>query len=54
MTDALSGENCVTITAVKPILNNLPRKVLVADDDDTDLTKEMKERIKVDLGSKLI
>ena len=40
MTDALSGENCVTITAEKPILNNLPRKVLVADDDDTDLTKK--------------
>ena len=34
MTDALSGESCVTISAVKPILNHLPEKVLVADDDD--------------------
>ena len=49
MTDALSGESCVTISAVKPLLNHLLEKVLVADDDDTDLTKEMKERIKVDL-----
>ena len=52
MTDALSGERCVTISAVKPLLNHLPEKVLVADDDDTDLTKEIKEmkgRIKVDL-----
>ena len=48
MTDALSGESCVTISAVKPLLNHLLEKVLVAD-DDTDLTKEMKERIKVDL-----
>ena len=39
MTDALSGESCVTISAVKPMLKHLPEKVLVADDDDTDLTK---------------
>ena len=49
MTDALSGENCVTVSAVKPLLNHLLEKALVTDDDDTDLTKEMKERIKVDL-----
>ena len=49
MTDALSGEHCVTVSAVKPLLNHLLEKVLVAEDDDTDLTKEMKERIKVDL-----
>ena len=49
MTDALAGENCVTVSAVKPLLNHLLEKVLVAEDDDTDLTKEMKERIKVDL-----
>ena len=49
MRDALVGENCVTVSAVKPLLNHLLEKVLVAEDDDTDLTKEMKERIKVDL-----
>ena len=48
MTGALSGESCVIISAVKPLLNHLLQKVLVADDDDTDLTKEMKE------GSKFI
>ena len=42
-------EHCVTVSAVKPLLNHLLKRVLVAEDDDTDLTKEMKERIKVDL-----
>ena len=32
-----------TLCAVKPLLNHLLEKVLVAEDDDTDLTKEMKE-----------
>ena len=49
MTVALSGESCDTISAVKPLLNHLLEKVLVADDDNTDLMKEIKERIKVDL-----
>ena len=49
MADALSVESCIIISAVKPLLNYLLEKVLVPDDDDTDLTKEMKERIKVDL-----
>ena len=40
--------NCVTISVVKTLLNRLLRKVLVAD-DHTDLTKEMKERVKADL-----
>ena len=35
MTDALSGESCVTVSAVKPLLNHLLEKVLVAYDDDT-------------------
>ena len=49
MTDAFSEEHRVTVSAVKPLLNHLLEKVLVAEDDDTDLTKEMKERIKVNL-----
>lgn len=48
MTDALAGESCVTISAVKPILNHITSK-LEEGDDDTDMTKEIKERIKVDL-----
>ena len=49
MTHALLDESCVTISALKPLLSLLLEKVLVADDEDRDLTKEMKERIKVDL-----
>ena len=48
MTDALSGENCITISAVKPILNHISTELEEAD-GDTDMAKEIKERIKVDL-----
>ena len=48
MTDALSGEQCVTISAVKPILTHIATK-LEEDEDDTEMTKEIKERIRVDL-----
>ena len=51
MTDALSGEKCVAISVVKPLLSHVLDKVLVAEDDDTDLMKEMKERMKGDLES---
>ena len=47
MTDALSGENCITISAVKPILNHISTELEEAD-GDTDMAKEIKERIKVD------
>ena len=49
VTDTLSGESCITGLAIKPLLNHLLEKMLVAEDYDTDVTKEMKERIKVDL-----
>ena len=39
----------MTVSAVKPLLNHLLEKILMAENVDTDLTKEMKERIKVDL-----
>ena len=42
MTDALAAEKCVTVSAVKPLLSHLAEEVLVAENDDTDLTKEMK------------
>ena len=48
MTDALSGESCITISAVKPILNHIINE-LKEEDGDTDMTKEIKERVKVDL-----
>jgi len=53
MTDALSGESCVTISAVKPIVSHISDK-LEEEDGDTDMTKEIKERIKVDLELRYI
>jgi len=53
MTDALSGESCVTISAVKPILSHISDK-LEEEDGDTDMTREIKERIKVDLELRYI
>ena len=43
MIGALSGEGCITFSGVKPLLNYLLAKVLVADDDDDDDTDLMKE-----------
>jgi len=40
MTDALAAEKCVTVSAVKPLLNHITEEVLVAEDDDTDLTRK--------------
>ena len=44
MTDALSGEACITISAVKPILNHIFNE-LKEEDGDTDITREIKERL---------
>ena len=52
MTDALAAEKCVTVSAVKPMFNHITEEVLVAKDDDTDLTKEMKKRITEDLQAR--
>ena len=49
MTDVLSGEKGVTVYAVKPIVQHITTELLVAKEGDTELTKEMKEWIKVDL-----
>ena len=48
MTDALSGEQCVTVSAVKPILTHIATK-LEESEDDTEMTKQIKELIQVDL-----
>ena len=49
MTDVLSGEKGETISAVNPIVHHITKEILVAKEDDTDLTKGMKEPMKVDL-----
>ena len=48
-TDALSGEKCVTVSAVKPLLNYITTDILVDKEGNSELTKEIKERVKVDL-----
>ena len=52
MTDVLAAEECVTVSAVKPLLSYLTVEMLVPEDDDTSLTKEIKRRIKDDLETR--
>ena len=49
LTDILSGENYVTVSAVLPMLQLIEISVLKEDENDTQLTKDMKRRIITDL-----
>ena len=51
ITDILSGEQRITCSAIKPLLDVLYDKVLATTDDETSLTKEIKGRIESDLQS---
>ena len=53
-TDMLSGEERVTASAIKPLLNVLQNKVLVASGTDTTLVADIKERICNYLESKYL
>lgn len=44
-TDALSGEDYVSVSYLKPVLHLFNNSLLKAEDDDTPLTKEMKAAI---------
>lgn len=44
-TDALSGEDYVSVSYIKPVLHLFNNTVLAAADDDTELTKDMKRVI---------
>ena len=46
LTDTLSGETHVTISAAKPVLEHLCVVLLADSSEDSELTKEMKERFK--------
>ena len=48
MTDALSRDTCITISAVKPILNLIFNE-LKEEDSETDMTREIKEQVKVEV-----
>ena len=49
MTDLLSGEKFVTVSIIKPLLNYLYSEILVEKEGETNLTLEMKSRIKAKL-----
>ena len=51
MTDALSGEQCVTISAVIPLLSHIYSRI-EHEVDDTEMTDEIKERIMEDLKTR--
>ena len=44
-TDMLSGEQKVTVSAIKPVLHILKTKVLKVCEGDTDLTETIKQRV---------
>ena len=52
LTDALSAEKNITISAVRPLLTRLCNEILVERDTDSSLTAEMKRVIRVDLESR--
>ena len=52
LTDMLSGEEYVTVSAVLPMLKLIDDKLLMEEDSDTQITKDIKWRIKHDLHSR--
>ena len=53
MTDALSGKKYITIYAIKPPLSHLISEVLI-EKEDIELTKEIREWIRVDIKLRYI
>ena len=49
LTDTLSGQTRVTISAVKPVLQHLCDALLAESSEDSELTKEMKEGYKANI-----
>ncbi len=52
LTDILSGETYVTVSAVLPMLQLIESNILKEEDSDTQLTKDLKERVINDLQSR--
>ena len=50
----LSGKDCVTVSAIKPLLSVLQNKVLIASVPDTALVADIKDRICNCLKSKYL
>lgn len=51
-TDALASETRVTLSAIKPVLDHITCEVLVENNNDPSLTKEMKRVMREDLNSR--
>ena len=49
LTDILSGDDYVTISAVNPIVDLIEKKLLASQSDDTELSKSLMESIITDL-----
>ena len=49
LTDILAAEKRVSVSAVKPLVQHICNKMLESNNEDTDLAKDMKARIKCDL-----
>ena len=52
LTNILSGEHCVTVSAVLPILQVVDGSFLKEEDNDSQLTKDIKRRVVTDLLSR--
>ncbi len=52
LTDFLSGECHVTVSSVVPVLHNLKTKILIAKEDEAQLTKDIKRTILDDLETR--
>ena len=50
LTDILSGEQYVTVSAIRPMVQLIKTKILHVETTDTDLTKSLKQQINEDLG----
>ena len=52
LTDIIFGEDYVTVSTVKPLLHHINTKALAVENDNTELTRDIKERIKSCLTEK--
>ena len=52
LTDIISWEDYVTVSTVKPLLHPISIKALAVENDNTELTRDIKERIKPCLTEK--
>lgn len=53
LTDILSGDEYVTVSALLPLMNLLDNKFLKVNEEDNQLTKDIKMRINTDLKNRL-